>query len=163
MPVSLWNCDYVLNASFQNVLAMNIQWNIYYVSYNIICTAWKQNIWAAGEPASCQCLTTVVTILLIQLLFFQLFIDNSFLPDVWRQAYRPVLKKGDATHVCNYRLFLSRGTNSLSVLMCRKAVNQSINQSTMVNRLLILFMLISVRRLTAWFTKLVNINFKLFV
>jgi len=29
---------------------------------------------------------------------------NSFLPDVWRQAYiTPVFKKGDATQVCNYR------------------------------------------------------------
>ena len=35
---------------------------------------------------------------------FQLFFDNSFLPDIWRQAYiTSVFKKGDATHVCNYR------------------------------------------------------------
>jgi len=30
---------------------------------------------------------------------FQLCFDNLFLPDVWRQAYTPVFKKGDATQV----------------------------------------------------------------
>ena len=35
---------------------------------------------------------------------FQLFFNNSFLPDIWRKAYvTPVFKKGDSTQVCNYR------------------------------------------------------------
>jgi len=45
---------------------------------------------------------------------FQLYFDNSFLPELWRQAYvTPVLKKGDSSAVGNYR------PKSLTCSLCK--------------------------------------------
>jgi len=81
-----------------------------------------------GPLTSRQCfLTTVVTILLIQLLF-QLFFDNSFLPDVCCQAYiSPVFKKGDATQVCIYRPI------SLTCTLCK--LMESVIKDQLLSRL----------------------------
>jgi hypothetical protein len=59
---------------------------------------------------------------------FQLFFENSFLPDVWRQAYiTPVFKKGDATQVCNYRPI------SLTCTLCK--LMESVIKDQLLSRL----------------------------
>jgi len=59
---------------------------------------------------------------------FQLCFDNSFIPDVWRQAYiTPGFKKGDATQVCNYRPI------SLSCTLCK--LMESVIKDQLISRL----------------------------